>query len=713
MLQIIQYQKTGKLSVEDLPPPQLRPGGILVKNVASVISSGTERSSVQTAQASMVGKARSRPDLVRQVVDNVKREGLLATYEKVQNRLDNYKELGYSTAGIVVESSVAEFRAGDKVACAGVAYHAEQIFVPKNLAAKIPDGVSFESAAFTTVSAIALQGVRQAEVQLGETVCVIGTGLLGLISIQFLKAAGCRVVGIDVSEVNFALAKDLGCDLLFRSNEDALRNIEEVTKGHGADAVVITASTKSSDPVDLAMQVARKRGKVVVVGAVGMEIPRSPFYEKEIDFRISCSYGPGRYDHVYEQEGQDYPYGFVRWTENRNMEAALAMMAQGKLYFDRMISHRFAIQDALRAYDIVTGKTEEKHLAIIIQYPDAAQPLPRSEVHERQTGFGERFAAPGIGFIGAGNFAQSYLLPHIIKATVPLTGVITNTPVQAHAAMKKFGFGFCDTDKNRLFDHADTGTIFIATRHDSHGRLVKEALERGRSVFVEKPLAVTEEELDAIAEAWQQSSSRVLMTGFNRRFSSPWMDLKKWFSSTVEPFAISYRVNAGNLPKNHWLHSGSQGGRIVGEVCHFLDCMVFLTGARPVRVFCEALANHKGDWLHGDNSVTTISFSDGSVGTVTYLSNSDSSLPKEFCEIHSGGRTAIMSNFTQVTFYHNRKKSTRRYNGTKGHKEEIAHFLSVLRGECEPAMSVQSQIDVTRTTLRAVESLNKRAMLDV
>lgn len=712
MLQILQYQKTGKLFVADLPPPQLRSGGVLVQNVASVISTGTERSSVATAQASLFGKARSRPDLVRQVLDNVKREGFLATYEKVQNRLDNYKELGYSSAGVVLQSSVPEFRVGDRVACAGVAYHAEQIFVPKHLAAKIPDEVDFESAAFTTIAAIALQGVRQAEAHIGETICVIGVGLLGLLSIQLLKAAGCRVIGIDIDESQFDLARKLGCDALMHSSHEAVRNVEGLTSGRGSDAVIITASTRSSEPVNLAMQIARKRGKVVVVGAVGMEIQRSPFYEKEIDFRISCSYGPGRYDHAYEIEGHDYPVGYVRWTENRNMQAVLDLMAQRKLDCASLISHRFPIADALKAYDVITGKSEENCLAVLIQYPQSGTNRRRTVELEATRAISTP-SAPKIGFLGAGNFARSYLLPYLKRSDVTLTGVITATPSHAKATMDRFSFRFCDTNPQRLFEDSETNAVFIATRHESHAELVVAALSHGKHVFVEKPLAVTEDQLVAIEEAYQKFAGQVLMTGFNRRFSQPWQDIKAFFAGVVEPFSITYRVNAGSLPPNHWLMSEGQGGRLIGEVCHFFDCMAYITGSPPVRVLAEALGGGSDLWKLCNNTVTTVVFADGSVGTVTYLANADPALPKEYCEIHCGGRTAIMNNFEEVTFYWNRKRKTKRYRGGKGHKEEVEHFLEVLAGKTAPQLLPQTQFDVTRATLRAAESLIKRMPLDV
>ena len=362
MLQIIQYQKTGEITVDDLPAPKLRPGHVLVRNVFSLISAGTERTSVETAQASMVQKARMRPDLVRQVLDNFRREGLVATYNKVRDRLDNYKDLGYSSAGVVVESAVDDIKVGDRVACAGVGYasHAEIVSVPRNLVAKIPDEVGLDEAAFTTVAAIAMQGVRQADVRVGEQVAVIGLGLIGLITVQLLKASGCRVLGMDVSPRNFDLALTLGCDRCVISGDDAVLEAQSFTRGYGADAVVITAATTSNQPVELAIQCARKRGTVVAVGAVGMNIPRSPFYEKEISFRMSCSYGPGRYDSDYEENGQDYPLGYVRWTENRNMEAVLDMMAQRKLNVAPLITHRIPVEQGLRAYDIITGKIEER-----------------------------------------------------------------------------------------------------------------------------------------------------------------------------------------------------------------------------------------------------------------------------------------------------------------------------------------------------------------
>jgi polar amino acid transport system substrate-binding protein len=713
MLQVIQYQKTGEMSVEELPVPKLRDGGVLVQNVFSLISSGTERTSVETAQASLIGKARSRPDLVKQVIDNVKREGLLATYEKVQTRLDNYKELGYSSAGMVVESSVTAFKPGDAVACAGYAHHAEFIFVPKNLVVKIPPGVSFEEAAFTTLGAIALQGVRQADVRLGEQVAVIGLGLVGLITVQLLKANGCRVIGLDISEDNFELAKKLGCDACTLSTTDAEKVVEAFTKGYGTDAVIITAATRSNEPLELALQFARKKSKVVVVGAVGMKVPRTPFYEKELELRISCAYGPGRYDPEYEEKGKDYPIGYVRWTENRNMEAVLDLISQKKLDVKSLISHKFPIQDALRAYDIITGKVKEKHLGILIEYPNGEK-TKKWEIKKVQ--FFQK-AKPNsnpsqlvAGFIGAGNFAQSYLIPPLQQLGIRLKGVATTKPVNARSVGKKFRFEYGTTEADEILNDPEINTVFIATRHDSHAHYVIEALKKGKHVFVEKPLAIHETQLKEIKDIYETQSSLQglhLMVGFNRRFSRPFKDIKDFFKETPEPFVITYRIHAGFIPKTSWIQDPSQGGRIIGEGCHFIDGMMFLIETNPIRIYAESIDSRNSQVENHDNINVTLKFSDGSVGNLLYLANGDNSVEKEYCEVYSSGKTVIMDNFKKVSFYHKGKKKTVKYDGTKGHKQEIEHFVKVILGEQEPQFSFGSIYYTTLTTFKIVESLQR------
>ncbi|MGA8640064.1 MAG: bi-domain-containing oxidoreductase, partial [Candidatus Sulfotelmatobacter sp.] len=654
MLQIIQYQKTGEISVDELPAPNLRPGNVLVRNVFSLISAGTERTSVETAQASMIQKARLRPDLVRQVLDNVNREGLVATYKKVQDRLDNFKELGYSSAGVVIESGVDDIKVGDRVACAGVGYasHAEIISVPRNLVVKMPDEVGFDEAAFTTVAAIAMQGVRQADVRVGEQVVVIGLGLIGLLIVQLLKASGCRVIGMDVAPRNFELAMTLGCDQCVLSNEGAVFEVQSFTRGYGADAVVVSAATTSNQPVELAIQCARKRGTVVALGAVGMNIPRSPFYEKEINFRTSCSYGPGRYDADYEERGHDYPLGYVRWTENRNMESVLDMMVLRKLNVQPLITHRIPVEESLRAYDIITGKVQEPYLGVLIQYSDATAPLALSRRIElastRRSTSGHKAV---LGFIGAGNFTQSVLLPPIMKLAPRMRGLATGKPVNAKNIAKKYQFEFCATDASEIIHDQEVNLVFVTSRHESHARYVAQALRAGKSVFVEKPPALNHEELDSVLDASSEGErsgpAPLLMVGYNRRFSAPILAVRKFFAGRTEPLAMHYRVNAGFMPSTHWMQHAEQGGRFVGEGGHFVDVMQFLCGALPTSVHAIAPADEARRYSN-DNVLLSITFADGSAGTIHYLANGSNAVDKEYLEVFGDQKTARMWNFKKI-----------------------------------------------------------------
>jgi predicted dehydrogenase/threonine dehydrogenase-like Zn-dependent dehydrogenase len=702
MKQIIQFQKTGEITIEDLPAPMLKPGTVLVQNIYSLISSGTERTSVETAQASMLGKAKSRPDLVKQVMDNVKKEGLMATYTKVQNRLDNYKELGYSCAGVVMESSVEEFKPGDRVACAGLtANHSEVIRVPKNLIVKISENVTLEEASFTTIGSIALQGVRQSGVKLGESVAVIGLGLIGLITVQLLKANGCRVIGIDINDKNFDLAKKLGCNFCCLSDKDSIKIVDSFTNGFGTDSVIITAGAKSNEPVEYALEYARKKSCIVIVGAVNMNIPRSLFYEKELDFKISCSYGPGRYDKLYEESGIDYPIGYVRWTENRNMQAILDLISQNKLDVKSLITHKFKIENALNAYDIIIGKNNEKYIAILIEYPEKTE-IEHKKFYKTVSKEYQPLKSV-IGFIGAGNFAQSNLLPHLVAQKIILKGVCTSIPVNSKSVAQKFGFEYFTTDCNEIFNDEKINAIFIASRHDSHAQFIVEAIKKGKHVFVEKPLAVSEEELELIRNSYD--SKKILFVGFNRRFSEPFRDIKKLYKNNSEPLIINYRVNAGLIPKTHWIQSPEQGGRIIGEVCHFIDTISFLTDSRPVKVYADSIYTDNSKMINYDNVNIIIKYENGSVGNILYLANGDSSQPKEYCEIFSGGKTAVMNNFKEVIFYNNEKRTRKTYSGTKGHKEEVKHFINLLEGKEEKKLTVDSIFDTTLLTFKIIDTL--------
>lgn len=700
MLQIVQYQKTGEMLVEELPAPSCMQGGILVRTSYSLISAGTEKISVSNAQGNLLERARKQPDQVKIVLDNIKKEGLMQTYNRVTSKLNSYKSLGYSASGIVIESRCSEFNPGDRVACAGAGYanHAEIISVPKNLAVKLPDGVSLTSASYTTLGSIAMQGFRQAEPVLGETVAVIGLGLLGQITVQLLKAAGCRVVGLDVNESLFAKAKEYGCDETFPSSFEYAKSINSFARGIGCDSVIITASTASNSPLELALELCRKKGKVVIVGAVGLNVPRGPFYIKEIDLRIACSYGPGRYDTNYEEKGIDYPPAYVRWTENRNMTAFLDLLAMKKIDTDSMTSHVFKINDAANAYNIITGKTPEPFLGILIEYPERAG--AESKISKLKD-----FAPIGkisIGFIGAGAFAQNNLLPALQKCNVGFQSVSTATSVNAKTAGDKFGFAECTTDSNTIIKDNKNNFIFIASQHDSHSKYVKAAIETGKPVFVEKPLAVNMIQLDETAKAVANHDGRV-MVGFNRRFSQSFKAIEKFFEGRSEPMAITYRVNAGFIPKSHWVHS--QGGRIVGEACHFIDCMVFLTKSLPVSIYAQSISSDNIETNNQDNVSLFIKFADGSSGVIQYLANGDSSLSKEYCEVFCERSCAVMDNFTKVELYRNGKIKTIKLDGKKGINEEVKEVVEAIEKGNSMPISFEELYSITKATIVAHDSL--------
>lgn len=708
MFQALQHQKSGEIEVKELPAPTVRDGWIVVRTHASLISAGTERTSVEKAKASLIERARKQPDDVKQVIDMAKREGVLNTFNKVMNKLDSYRALGYSAAGVVIESGCDEFAPGDRVACAGAGYavHAEVIAVPKNLAVHMPDGVNFEDASFTTLGAIALQGVRQAAPNLGESVAVIGLGLLGQITVALLKANGCRVIGLDVDTSQFPLAAEFGADAVAPSNGDAVKTVESFTRGIGADAVIITAGTSSNAPIELAIKMARKKGRVVVVGAVAMDIPRSPFYEKELEITISCSYGPGRYDPAYEEEGHDYPAGYIRWTENRNMSAILDLIAAGRLNVGRIITHRFPIAEAAKAYDLVTGKVSEPFVGIVLTYPEGKGESLQRSVVVKSSAASSAAGSLRVGFVGAGSFAQGHLIPHLTKLNLDLVSAVTATPANARSVAEKFGFAQASTDAIAVIEGTEANALFIATQHDTHGDYTARALQAGKQVFVEKPLAINREELERIREIAEAKNDRV-MVGFNRRFSESFKAVKKHFSGVLEPLSILYRVNAGHIPLSHWTQRPEQGGRIIGEGCHFIDTMQFLTGARPVTVQAAAIRSENVEVRNADTVSITITFDNGSVGTLLYYANGAKSIAKEYCEVYGAGRTGIMDDFRRVTLASGTKSSVQKFDGSKGHREEVEATIQAMRGGGPMPISFQSLYDTTLATIEAVERLGQ------
>ncbi len=705
MNQLIQNFKTGKLYVDEVPLPSISEGMVLVENQYSLISSGTEKGTVKVAKANLLGKAKQRPDLVAQVLQNIKKEGLSATFNKVKTKLDSLKALGYSTAGTVLASldTNGNFQPGDRVACAGQDYasHAEIVAIPQNLCVKIPDNVSFEEAAFTTLGAIALQGVRQASPLVGEKVCVIGLGLLGQLTGQILKANGCDVFGIDLSERMITLANEISVHKALHRNDPNLLSIcENFTNGQGFDSIIITAAAPTNDPIILSTELCRKKGKIIVVGAVKMDVPRDPyFYRKELELKISCSYGPGRYDASYEELGNDYPFAYVRWTEQRNMEAFLGMISKGVINVSPLISHTFGIEQAEDAYEIVLGKNPQPHIGILLKYePNEKKKITSIQIKN------EPISKINVGFIGAGSFAQSYLIPNVKSFGASLDTVVTSKGITSKNVGDKFGFNNCSADLKDVTTKNEINTVFIATPHSSHAALVIEALRAKKNVFVEKPLAISKEELKKVIEI-KEKSENSLMVGFNRRFAPVSREIKKLFGETGEPFIINIRVNAGFIPKDHWTQIPEIGaGRIIGEMCHFIDLMQYFTDSQPIKVFADCIGTNNDLMKNDDNIGILIKFKNGSIGNLTYVANGDKGLPKEHIEVFSAGKTGVIHDFRNGIFYCDNKSKTLKLQG-KGHKEEVNAFLNSL-SEGKPApISFESIILTTLTTFKIIDSL--------
>lgn len=711
MKQLLQNLRNGQTMVVEVPCPAARPGTVLVRTAASLVSAGTERTLVEFAEKNLLDKARSRPDLVRQVLDKTKREGILPTIQATFNRLDQPSPLGYSSAGTVVAvgNGMEDFHIGDRVACAGGNYavHAEYEVVPRNLIARLPDAVDFESAAFSTLGAIAMHGFRLAQPQLGERVAVIGLGLLGLLAAGIARAAGCAVLGIDLDPRRIALAQSMGYSAVARNQaEEAGRTF---TQARGFDIVLICADARSSDPVILAGQLARDRGRVIAIGAVGLSIPRKIYYEKELAFQVSRSYGPGRYDPVYEERGQDYPIGFVRWTEGRNLEHFVELLSTGQVDVKPLITHRFPIEDAAQAYELITGKQHEPFLGVLLTYPHSAEEgLPTTRVvistpSETRPVPGE----PALGVLGAGNYATAVFLPTINKVGgVRKFGVATATGLTARHAAERFGFSEACSSEEDLIHSPDVNIIAILTRHQHHARQTLAALRAGKAVYCEKPLAITPAELEAIETALREESLPLLMVGFNRRFAPYAVILREFLAASQEPFVAHYRINAGAIPLNHWTQDPEQGGgRIIGEGCHFIDFLTFLAGAAPVSVTAQALPDN-GRYRQ-DNALLTLSFPDGSLGSIAYLANGDKSFPKERVEVFRGGRVAVLDDFRRLeTIQDGRRRTYQSHLGQdKGHRGAWTAFLQAVKTGGHPPIPYDELIGVTRATFAAMQSL--------
>ncbi|MBV8773551.1 MAG: bi-domain-containing oxidoreductase, partial [Deltaproteobacteria bacterium] len=674
---------------------------------------GTERAASDFARKSLLGKAKSRPDLAREVFGKARRDGIMATLAAVRTRLEEPNLLGYSSAGTVVRvgEGVTDLTPGDRVACAGAGYavHAEFACVPRLLLAKVPSPqISFEAAAFTTMGAIALHAVRTAEVGVGDVVAVIGLGLLGQLTLQILKAAGCQVIGTDLLSERLELARASGIDGATSSVSDFCDLCFSHTAGRGADAVLIAAQSSGNDLVNVAAEVSRERGMVVVVGAVGMHLERKLFYEKELELRVSRSYGPGRYDSAFERKGIDYPAAYVRWTETRNMEAFLELLGARKVQPEALITHRFPVAQAHQAYELISGKTAAPFLGALLTYPLATQESPLAFPGSAR-GSGQRTPAVSVGLIGAGSFARSTLLPAMKRcAQMEFVGVASARGASCHRVAQQFGFRYCATNGQEVIRDPAVNTVVIATRHHLHAAEVLGALEYGKHVFCEKPLCVREDELSAIVRAYQARSDRrpLLMVGFNRRFAPLSVRLRAFLKSVHQPLVLHYRVNAGPVAQDHWIHDPHEGGgRLLGEVCHFIDFFGFLLGSPPLTIEARALAS--GRQGTGDDLILTLDFPDGSQGTITYVASGDKSYSKERLEVFGGGAVAVLEDFRRLELVRRGHRRVFRHllRQDKGHVHEWKAFSSaVLTGKPAP-ISFEEIIGSTVATLRAAESL--------
>lgn len=708
MYQLTQTLKEGDMRVLEVPFPALADGVVLVRNHYSVISAGTEGKTVKDARLGYISKARTRQKEVQQVIGSVKTNGFRTTYSMVMNKLEAPAPLGYSCAGevLAVGRGVTGFKVGDRVACGGTsANHAEVVAVPKNLCAKVPAGVDMRHAALTTIATIAMQGVRQADLGLGANCVVIGLGLVGLSTVQLLEAAGVQTIGVDIDADHVALARSAGATLALERGAPGLEDtVLEFTRGAGTDAVIITAGTSSLDPVELAGRLCRKRGRVVVVGAVPTGFSREHYYKKELDLRMSCSYGPGRYDALYEEHGVDYPIGYVRWTENRNMQAYLDLLSRGKLNPDPLITHVFPLEQAPEAYGMILDRAEP-FVGILLEYDVERSMKERVEtVSTRQPAR----ADVSIGFVGAGSFAQNVLLP-IVKDHGTLVGVATARPPNARGIADKYGFGYCTGDADEIVTDERISTVFVVTRHDLHAPYVLQALRNDKHVFVEKPLCMCPDELDEIRDEYEMRDVH-LMVGFNRRFAPLVQRLKAGLPQGL-PRAISYRINAGTVPADHWIHDKRHGGgRIIGEVCHFVDLARHLAGSTITNVAANAMSDpHELQ----DTLTVSLGFENGSTASIAYFSNGNKSLRKEYLEVFCGGQVAILDDFRRLTVYADRVSSVKSRNQDKGHREEITRFLHAVRTGAPAPIPFGEIYDSTRATLKILESIQTRETVEI
>lgn len=709
MLQVTQPIDGRATEVVEIPAPTCGPNEVLIANACSLISAGTEKSVVGLAKKSLLAKARARPDHVRRVLQKVRQEGLATTLQQVRAKLDQPMPLGYSSAGIVLEvgQGVQAFRPGDRVASNGA--HAGIVAIGQNLVASVPDGISFDRACYAVVGSIALQGIRLARVELGSVVGVIGLGLIGQMAVSLLRAAGCTVIGTDLDPARCALAREMGA--AWAETAGFAEAVAGRTRGYGVDAVLITASTPSNSPLEMAAQVARAKGRVVAVGAVGMEVPRREFYPKELELIVSCSYGPGRYDPIYEELGLDYPYAYVRWTEQRNIQAVLDLMGAGQLDVGRLTTHTFPIERAVEAYEAI--RSDSKALGVVLSYPAPAA-VPSRRVAMPAVVGARSIDKPigatlGVGFIGAGNFATAVMLPALAgQPGVALRSLCSAGGLSARNGARRYGFSYACSDAAEILQDPEIDVVFVITRHDLHASLLLDALRAGKHAFVEKPLAIRPDEMEAIEAylAEDREAGPIWTVGFNRRFSAAARAVRDHFQGAAEPITATYRFNAGAIPPEHWTQDEEVGGgRLVGEACHAIDLLTYLIGSPPVRVHAEAVAAGESLRVTSDRCVITLRHADGSVSSILYTAGGDRAYSKERVELFGGGRVGVIDDFRRVELARGGRTTVRSWRGQdKGHKTEVAAFLEAARAGGSMPIPAHELLAVSHAALGALES---------
>ncbi len=704
MKQIIQNLKSGETILEDIPAPKAGKGQVLIQTTRTLVSLGTERMLVEFGKASLISKARQQPDKVKQVLDKVKSDGLLPTMEAVFKRLDQPLTLGYCNVGkvIAVGEGVSGFKIGDRVASNG--HHAEFVTVPQNLVAAIPDNVSDEEATFTVIGSIGLQGIRLLDPTMGETVVVVGLGLIGLITAELLMANGCNVIGVDLDDAKLAIAKEKGIQVANpKSGIDPVKFVQSATNGVGADGVIITASAKTDELISQAARMCRKRGKVILVGVIGLNLRRSDFYDKEISFQVSCSYGPGRYDDDYEQKGIDYPIGYVRWTEKRNFETVLDSMAKGRLKLKPLITEVIQLED----YNKIYGEIGQRNsIASIIAYPENSSPETIVKVNTKDFSA----SAGNIGIIGTGNFTKMVILPAMGKIGTNIKSIASARGVSSTIMAKKYGIGDSTTDYKKILSDPEVNTVMITTRHNMHAPMVIEAINAGKNVFVEKPLALNSTELNQVIEAYENNNV-TLTIGFNRRFS-PHIQKVKDLVSTSAPKNMIANMNAGTIPPDVWVHDMQVGGgRIIGEACHLIDLLSYISGSKIKSICMNAMGNNPEE--NTDNASILLKFENGDNGVVNYFSNGDKSYSKERIEVYSEGKVIVVDNFRLTTGYGTSGFSKLKTKLDKGHATQFKMLTERAKEGGKALIPFDELINVSRASIAAVESLKSNAWIQI